>query len=469
VTEVSNGASLNDGEPGASRSLVSRLLSGGTWVLTGKVMTALSTVAIGALIARLLFLDDVGLYNLTHSIVFFSVVIAKLGLGQAVVRLVAESMSTNRPGRARAAVRWVLGFGLGGATVVFVLLAFGPGRWIVLRVFDKPALTAIIGVAALWAAVMALQNLVSETFRGFHDMRGAAVFGGAISGLLTAGVLALLWVVRGESTLLAIIAVSAGSIVVSLVVAAVVLRGKLRGLGEPEVLNPRAVADIAWPMLITTLTANALLQSDIFILGAFRSEAELAIYGMAARTVRMVAIPLMIVNLVVPPFVAELYSTGDRRRLMRMLRGTATLAGIPAVLVLMTFIVFGAPILGTLYAEEYRQGALVLAILSIGRLVNVWTGSCAVALSLTGHQKVLMKISLAASAVTITAVFLVVRPFGVEGVATAMSAGIIVQDLSIWIAARRLTGLWTHAGIPTRAELRELVQQIRASVRANRN
>ena len=448
-------------EPSTSRSLRNRLLSGGVWVLVGKAATAVASLVVNAMIARLLAVEEAGVYQLTYSIVMFSAIAAQLGLGRSVVRLVAEAMGKNRPGRARGAVRWVLIFAAGGGIAVFLLLADGPGRWLALVVFDTPALAGVLVLVGLWTALLALQNVISETFRGFFDMRGAAVFGGVISGILTALAYAALWVFRGEAKLDAIVAIAAGAILVSLSGAGLALRGKLATLGEPERVRPREVTSIAWPLLFSNLMSQGLLQADMWILGALGTEEQLAVYGFAARLVRVVAIPLMIVNMVVPPFVAEMYFAGDRERLVRVLRGTATLAGIPAAIVLVAFIAFGDPILGNVFRDEYRQGATVLAILSVGRLVNVWTGSCGVTLGLTGHQRTLMGITSVTSVITVAAVYFSVQPYGIEGVATAVSAGVILHNVSMWIATRRLTGLWTHAGIPSRADLRSILSQLR--------
>ncbi|NIR58784.1 MAG: flippase, partial [Gammaproteobacteria bacterium] len=59
----------------------------------------------------------------------------------------------------------------------------------------------------------------------------------------------------------------------------------------------------------------------------------------------------------VPPYIAELYARGEKRRLERILRQTAALAGIPAIVVLVAFIFFGGPILGTFYPDSYAAGA----------------------------------------------------------------------------------------------------------------
>ena len=86
-------------------SLRNRLLSGGVWATGGKAAAAASAVGVNALLARLLRPEELGAYFLTLSLVSITATIAGLGLSRTVVRLVAESVGREEPGRARGAVR----------------------------------------------------------------------------------------------------------------------------------------------------------------------------------------------------------------------------------------------------------------------------------------------------------------------------------------------------------------------------
>ena len=67
-----------------------------------------------------------------------------------------------------------------------------------------------------------------------------------------------------------------------------------------------------------------------------------------------------------------------------MLRTVATIAGLPALFALFTFIAFGDTLLFFIFGEFYVDAWVVLVVLSVGKLVNVWTGSCGVTLMMTG-------------------------------------------------------------------------------------
>ena len=144
----------------------------------------------------------------------------------------------------------------------------------------------------------------------------------------------------------------------------------------------REVLSISLPLLIVTLVMMVRTNGDIWMLGAFLPQGELALYGAANRLVTMVTMPMAIVTAVTPPLIAEMYSQGRREDLEHTLRSTATLTGIPAWLASMGCIFFAGPILGLVFGNYYREGAVVLALLSIGLFASVCAGSCGIVSSI---------------------------------------------------------------------------------------
>jgi O-antigen/teichoic acid export membrane protein len=120
------------------------------------------------------------------------------------------------------------------------------------------------------------------------------------------------------------------------------------------------------------------------------------------------------------------------------------------------YLAIGGPLLAWVYEDAYRSGATILAILSVGRLVHVCTGSAAITLSMTGFQGALVRITLVTSLLTVFSAYTCGRLFGASGVAWAITTGVIVQNVAAWWVARLRTGMWTHIGIPRPSDLRGL-------------
>lgn len=61
--------------------------------------------------------------------------------------------------------------------------------------------------------------------------------------------------------------------------------------------------------------------------------------------------------------------------------------------IILSYLVFGADILTTIYGTYYGTGWKILLVLSSHQLVSVFSGSCDIALMMTGHGKRLMTIT----------------------------------------------------------------------------
>jgi O-antigen/teichoic acid export membrane protein len=372
-------------------------------------------------------------------------------------------------GRVRRVISVVLGVGtLGALGVGLAYLFFGEDLASI--VFDAPALAAITGLVAGWLVVASIQGLLAATFQGLHDIRltvilgnqpGGGTTGVATLALLSASLLVLL-LVNGQATLATVVLLAMCSGAVNTLVAGWLLHRRVTGLPSESSEEGRdadsktvlgEVLSISWPLLIISAVMMVRTNGDIWMLGAFLPQRELALYGAANRLVSMVTMPMAIVSLIAPPMIAEMYSQGRRENLERTLRSMATLTGIPAWLASIGCIFFAGPILGLVYGNYYREGAAVLMLLSIGLLASVCSGSCGIVLSYTGHQKMLMVITITSSAATFIAMFAALEPYGIVGVAMVKAAGQILQNGIVLLVVKKKTGMWTHIGFRGMSQL----------------
>jgi O-antigen/teichoic acid export membrane protein len=232
------------------------------------------------------------------------------------------------------------------------------------------------------------------------------------------------------------------------------LYGKISSLGpsegaqdEVEPVSAKEVLDDAIPFLAIALTSFVLLSADVWILSALGSLKEVGVYGAASRLVTFVAMPLLIVNLVLPPIVSEMYAQGQTGRLERTLRTFSTLAGVPSLAVLLVFMLLGGPILGLVYGKPIYHGdtaILVLLILSAAKLTAVWSGSCGLVLQFTGHQSSMLRVSLLTSPLFFVVAVWATQRYGPVGVACAVAVTTALQNVIMVLLAKRKTGMWTQ-------------------------
>ena len=443
-----------------------RLLSGSSWAFGGKIAVAAIGLVTNGLLARMLSPQEFGVYFLALSIISLGAVVGSLGLPKTVVRLVAENIGLNRVGHARRVIFAVLGLGVLGASGVSLAYLLFVGDHVGRYLFNSPALVAVTALMAGWMAISVVQEITSETFRGFHHIGAATLLGGMATGgksgglvmrLLMLGCLILLWVMSGGTDLWAVMLISIGSGAVSALLAVWLLCTKVSSLGTPgdphepaqDSISPKEVLSTSIPLLMIALAAFVLQSSDIWILGALGTQEEVAVYAAASRLVALIAMPLLIVNLVLPPLIAEMYAQGKTTELERALRAFSTVSGLPALLLLAGFVLLGGPVLGLVYGDYYRSGVLVLVLLSAAKVVAVWAGSCGLVLQMTGHHKQMLWVSLLTSPLFVVGALLLVRDYGPVGVAGAAAATTSLQNVILVLIVRRKTGMWTHAVFST--------------------
>ena len=452
---------------GAS-TLRRRLLSGSTWALGGKIGAATIGIVTTGVLTRLLTKQEVAVYLLAFSIISLGAVIGSLGLPKTVLRFVAESITLGQPGRARRAIYTALGLGVLGALCISLAYFFIVGDLVSRYLFHSSALVAVIGLTAGWMAISTMQEIMAETFRGFHDIRMATLFGGLATGGKSAGLimrvmllacLVLLLATVGHTDLRTVMLASVGAGAASSLLAALFLHNKISSLGTQGMENRISVGDElrdAFPILIISLTSFILLSAaDLWILNYFGSKDEVAVYGVAARLVTFIAMPLLLTNLVLPPIIAEMYARDRTAELEGTLRSFSTLSGVPSLLVLILFMLLGGPILGLVYGAKLfppgslaiHQGAIVLVLLSAGKLAAVWAGSCGAVLQFTGHQRSMLRVNLLTSPLFIIGALLVVRDYGPIGIASMTAAVTVLQNAALVLVAKRKTGMWTHVSL----------------------
>lgn len=471
-----------EGGAGITNTLRRRLVSGSAWAFVARILTVVVGLASNAVLTRVLTPAEFGVFVLVLTFVSIGSTLGSLGLPQAATRFIAAAIGRGRPGAAKRVVDRTLAIGSVGALAAGAAFAYA-GVPLGARLFHEPMLVGTGTLLGAWIASHAVQRLVGESFRGLHDVRTASLFGTTNLGLATqtlllaaVGAVAL---ANGSLTLHRVLILALTASASTAVVGAASLLAKMRGAvsrageaegsGSAEALPPsggpapshastsasappssRLLLGVSLPLLANGLTSFLLTQADVWILSAVAASGEVAIYGSAVRLVTLVTIPLLVVNAVVPPIIAELHATERLAELEDVLRSATTIAAVPAVVLLAFLALFGGPILGTVFGDFYRQAAPVLVILSLGQLSNVWTGSCGLALIMTGNEKPMMIITTSLSLLAIAGGYLVAQRTGAVGLSAVMAASVLLQNLLKLVAARRLVGIWTHVTFSAR-------------------
>ncbi|WP_313514270.1 oligosaccharide flippase family protein [Pseudomonas sp.] len=412
--------------------------------LAVRLLAALSGLLVTTLITRTLEPAAAGNYFILFSFCSISAIVIGCGVNLSVVRLVSEAMALGRPERAKGAI-WMALKLLAFAALVYATVLLLPPVSRQLSAFLKfPPDVLLPILLVIWTIGLALQSALAETFRGLQDILRASVYGGPCSSLLylTALGIAALY---SAPTLQKTVALVAGATLLAVLICSMALHRALRRLPAPQMPGWRTLLALSLPLWGTNLLLVVLTQADLWILNQLADSAEVALYGAASRLTQLLTLPLLVLNSALVPMISEQHALGQHARLQSLLRDSAALAALPAILALFLFAVAGPLLLELFFGASYRGAHGVLLILGAGQCVNVLCGSAGYTLMMTGHQRDMLWITGLSGALLIPLALLLGAWFGSSGVALGVATALGLQSLAMCACVRLRLGLVTMA------------------------
>jgi O-antigen/teichoic acid export membrane protein len=436
-----------------SHGLKQKMVDGGLWAAGGRLVAIAGAFVLNLVLARSLTPEDYGVYFVVMSTMIILATVGTVGMDRVVVRFVAARKTMGNWGEARAVVGRCLMTVL-AATAVLCLVFYLLAPWFFTQVLKMPAAIAFSGLIVLWLFFSTLQRQLAETFRGLNDIRCATLFGGLrnngiLNSLITCGIVLALWA-SGAMTLAAAFATTVSASLLVVIAATWTLWRRLRGTGAhppaAEVARQWSTKKVlfeGWPLWLASLIAVLRAQVSGWFAAGFDSADHVALFAIADRFALLMAAPLTIVNLLLPPVVAELHARGEIKRMGRVVQAVGGLASLPCAVILLLIVLVGRPALGVLFGDHYEAAYPMLVILCIGQVANMATGAWQVVLPMTGLRRQTLRVSMWAAAVQFSCSIIGGYTAGVLGVAIGATAGAVAGNVLGLVAARRYLGIWT--------------------------
>ncbi len=432
-----------------STSLKSYLLSGGIWTFIGKVFTVLSGFFISVVLARLLSTNDMAIFFISNSLAIFLALIGRFGLDNTLLQLISVELALDNMAKAKGII-------LSGITLVgFISIAlafflyFGVGNWIFSLIFQDKQIDNFLGFIVIWLVILSFQLLLGEIFRALKDINMAVIFGGSLTAFLSVAILIILYFSKISINLYSVLMIILLCGTLNLILGMSVLYSKTKKMLAIEKQKVKFIELLqqSWPFCMHAVMHYILVVSGLWIIGSFGTEFETAQFGAAIRLTMVVGMPMVIVNSVIPPLIAGLNARNEHEELEKIIRGVATLAAIPTVLIITFLFLYSTEVMSFVFGESYGAGADVFQILLIAHAFAMICGSSSYLLMMTGYQKVMMYITITSATVSVVLGLFFVLNFGAIGVAWASTISILIQQIMTLILAYIKTGVWSHISL----------------------
>jgi O-antigen/teichoic acid export membrane protein len=440
--------------------LKARLIRGTGGTIMLRSSNVVLQFVISLALARLLSVDDYGVYNYALAWVMLLIVPAVSGFD----RLLIRDTAIYRVQSAWSSIHGLLRFASRVTVVVAVLLmAAGMGiAWLTYEITGRPAMLnaeqAGLARVALYTLLIALALLPlravllfqQAAMQGMHHIVPSQIPEQALQPILFVALIGGVYWLSGAARsaprvmLLQIVATGA-----ALACSAYLLRRAVPSAvrDTAPVFETRVWVHSAMLFALTRGFVTLNVQLDPVMLGALNSAEAVALFTVAQRGAQLVSVLLLSVNVALAPTLAQLYADGNRRDLQRTMTHSARLVVAGALPLTVFFVVWGTQFLHIFGAGFVRaHGALVL--LSAGQLVNALTGSAGLLLLMTQHERAVTLVTAVSVVLHLLLNVLLIPRWGIEGAAVggAVSTAFI-NLLMIGIVWRELRIHTTALGV----------------------
>ncbi len=437
-TAPANGHPWEDDDEGRSdQASLTHLAKGAAINFSGSIGKKVILYGYTVVLARLLMPSELGNYFLMATIVTIAGLVATAGMGFGVVRYVSMYVGEGSYRNARRALQTGLRLALPISFAATAVLLFMAPRLADI-LFDGSS-TAMQGLRIFSLAVpfWVAAKLFNATTQGMHYMQYQVYsrdFGEQVSKvalsvaflLLGAGLIGVVWA-------------NVGALCIATALAAFFAFRILPAAdpGERETAFPtREMLSYSAPMAGANILNQALLWSDLLLLGYLSTSANVGFYGAAMRLATATTIVLGAFCIVFMPMISDLSNRQELDKLGALFKTVTRWVFTISLPVFLLLVLFAIPIM-SVFGSAYVAGSAALALLALGKMFDSASGPIGHMVIMSGHSRLeLMNVALTL-AINVTLCFLLIPRVGMVGAAVANASGYFVLNFTraveIWL------------------------------------
>lgn len=426
-----------------SDSRFSEILSGSVWALSARVFSTGLGFIFTMVVARLYGADIMGILAVINSFLVIVTLFTVFGMHTSIIRLIPEHLIQYSVTSAFKLYRKVLFFVV-GVSLLASLVFFITADSVANKIFSKPHLTTYFAIASFFIVFKSLSILSTHSIRGLKLTRLFALMLAlpqsynlilliCIS-IIHPSISAPVWAYLGGFALTGITGWS---------ILEFVFKKKIRPV---DIIHPtpyRMILTISMPMFISTAMTYLIGETGVIILGIFRSEAEVGVYAVAVKLAVMTSFVLEAISSIGAPKFSELFQLGRFGELFHVAKKSAKLIYYTTTPILAVLVVFGKPILGIAFGNEFIIAYKALVILVIGQFVNCMAGASATFMNMTGNQEIFRNILVLAGGINVLLNLLLSPRIGITGAAISSMVSLSFWNIATLIYIKLKYGMTT--------------------------
>ena len=188
--------------------------------------------------------------------------------------------------------------------------------------------------------------------------------------------------------------------------------------------------------LVLVAAAGIILsRTDVVMLGALVTSAEVGQYGAALRLSTLLIFFLLAVNSALGPLIAGLHARKEHHKLQRVVSLASTSIFVASSLAAIVLVAFGKYLL-QLFGPQFPVAYPVLIVMLVGQIINALAGPVALLLNMTGHQHDVAKVLALSATMNVVLNAVLIPRYGALGAAIAMSFSMaswnVIMSVIVW-------------------------------------
>ena len=414
------------------------IISKGGLSLVMKIIGLVSAFAISLLIGRTLGLEEYGLIELSNRLGYFVLVIALFGMENIVLKEVSIAFQNKNWAHISNAIYTTVRLnGLIGFAVVGLFYILTP--YVCKTIFDNIKLIEPLRIILLAVFFQTMSRSFIAAINGVRKIWQANLLGQALA-LVFVFLIFCVFYITGKATLInAAYSYLCGQILVFLITYTYWFiikpkHGNVKKVFQKQFVKP------ARRLLLSSGSGIISASSAIVILGIMESPEEVGLFNLASRLAMLTVVVLEVLNTVLAPRVASLYSENKIEELQRLITPVFYFLVLCGILSFFIFLVFGDDLV-LLWGDEFGGAYKYLLVIAVGQFVNLSTGAVGVLLVMSNNEKLLSRISFASMIASILLNVLFISLYGGIGACIATMILLMGENIYKVFVIRKRTGV----------------------------
>jgi O-antigen/teichoic acid export membrane protein len=437
VSQIDSKPEIIDNSPTPNLSNTQDIFTaakGGGVTFAGKLFEYAVRFVFGILIARVIGVEQFGLYTLATTVSAIATNVAMLGLQVGMVRFLPPAIrEKDAPG-----IRGIIQICIGFPALFSLTLAAGLfllANPVANLVFHDPRLMPMVRIASMLIPLDTLASMAYVITISFKQPKYSVIANNIVAPLakllLAAGFLAIGFSTNGV-LVSQVIASAAAMVVLGYYVNALF---SLKGFIGSVKRSTRQILRYSFPAYLGWIVNTVRSTLSTMVLGFVGLTTGVGVFTAASRFSMIGSMFYLSVGNISTPIIADLHSRGEISQMKAYYQTTTRWMVMFNLPVFLTSVLFAKPLL-SIFGDDFTAGTISMMILAIGTLAYTCTGVGANILDMTDHPKVNMVNSMILVFITIGLNILLIPGWGVNGAAaaTALSTTIIniICLLEVW-------------------------------------